>query len=306
MGSFKNLILIILIFLVVLISGCAKQVVKPVRICPGRETAQEALDALKAQARSIKPFKARGQCLAHFYEQVKDHQKEHKEEFTVRLWLSPPSRFRFWGDIAFNARGLDIGSNENEFWVAAKPKEIGNSFFWGKWSEQGKPGNLKLSPEILLEGFGMIDCNEQALWSLEKQGNSDVLVKKQDDLDSTGSPQVVTKKFYIERCDYRIERVEYFSDQGILTVVELGEYKQFFENMVLPTRIIIKNSLAGAKPSAAQRNDGSEDSFRIVLNDVQPFEATDNNRKIIFGRPEEPKGFEHIYRIVDGKAIEQQ
>jgi hypothetical protein len=284
-----------LIFLVMVINGCAPQIVKPEKICPGKVTAQEALDVLKAEVQKVRPFKAKGQCLARFYEQVKGHKKEHKEEFTVRLWLSPPSRLRFWADVAFNARGLDIGSNESEFWIAAKPKELGNSFFWGKWSEQSKSGNLRLSPDILLEGFGIVNPNGQTAWSLAKNGHFDVLIEKEGD--------AVLKKIYIERCYCRIERIEYFgstelaevSKQTKSAIVVLKGYKKFFDGVVLPAEINIKSF----------RNDGTEDTFRIVLNNVQPFEVTEDNWKVFFGRPDELKGFEHIYRVVDDKLIEQ-
>ena len=278
--------LLILLVMIVFFVGCAPQAVEQKKICPGKESVSESLQALSLQAEQIKSFKANGQCFARFYD---DNGKRKKEEFTIKLWLNPESEIRLFGDIAFNARGLDIGSNEDEFWVGAKPKEIGSSFYWGSWSEQKGQTLLMLGPKLLLEALGIVDYSEQQEWSLFNEKGFDVLTKQ------VGEKAV--KKVYISTCDYRTAKIEYFDDENKkAAVLELAKYKAFFDGVVIPKEI--KITIAGTE--------GKDDSFRIVLKKLKPFEFTEEKRAVFFSRPVQRKGFKHIYKIVSGELIEQQ
>jgi hypothetical protein len=279
-----NLTILLLMF--VSFAGCAPPQVKPKKICPGKQSVAEALQTLSSQTEQIKSFKANGQCFAKFYD---DNGKKKKEEFTIKLWLNPQSELRLFGDIAFNARGLDIGSNEDEFWVSAKPKEIGNSFYWGTWDEQKEQILLMLGPKLLLEALGIFDYSGQEDWSLSNEKGFDILIKK----DGTKA----IKKVYISTCDYRAAKIEYFDNENKpAAVLELSKYKAFFDDVIIPKEL--KITIAGAE--------GKNDSFRIVLRKLQPFEFTEEKQAVFFSRPEQPKGFKHVYKIVNGELIEQQ
>lgn len=281
----KPTVTLVLIILLA-VNGCAPSPVKPVKICPGKESVIESLQALSSHAKQIKSFKANGQCFARLYD---ERSKVHKEEFTIKLWLNPPNEMRLFGDIAFNARGLDIGSNESEFWMGAKPKEIGNSFYWGSWDEQRDEGLLALSPKVLLEAFGIVNYDRQQGWSLAKEKGFDVLTKREG--------EGVLKKIHIYNCDYRVRTIEYFNGaEKAAVVLELQKYNEFSDGIVLPKQI--KITTIG--------EEGEDDSFRIVLKSVRSYEFDEEKRLSFFGRPGEPKGFRHIYKIVDGKSVEQQ
>ena len=277
--------LIILLLIIVSFTGCATPPVKPKKICPGKQSVAEALQSLSSRVEQIKSFKANGQCFARFYD---DNGKRKKEEFTIKLWLNPQSEIRLFGDIAFNARGLDIGSNKDEFWIGAKPKEIGNSFYWGKWDQQENDAKVLINPKVLLEAVGLsgIDCSKT--WSLSREGGFDILTKR------TGS--VESRKVYIDTCDYLVRRIEYFNKGGQkVLAAELDRYKEVVEGFSFPRFIRIVNG--GSK---------SEDSVEITFN-LKPAKKTSFNEKqqaVLFGRPE-PRGFEHVYRIVGGKRLEQ-
>ncbi len=281
-----RVIFITLLLMVVSFAGCAPPPVKPKKICPGKQSAAEALQTLSSQAEQIKSFKANGQCFARFYD---DDGKRKKEEFTIKLWLNPESEIRLFGDIAFNARGLDIGSNEDEFWVGAKPKEIGSSFYWGSWNEQKEKTLLMLGPKLLLEALGIVDYSEQQDWSFSNEKGFDVITKQDG--------EKAVKKVYISTCDYRTAKIEYFDDENkTAAALELAKYKVFFDDVVIPKEI--KITIAGTE--------GKDDNFRIVVKKLQPFEFTEDKRTVFFSRPEQPKGFKNIYKIVNGELIEQQ
>ena len=267
---------------VIILTGCAPQVQRPIRICPGAESTIDSLSLLRMRTQNTVSLKANGQCLAKFY--VED--KLHKENFPVKLWFNPPCQIRLQGNVAFNARGIDLGSNEREFWLAMKPKEIGNSYFWGRWSEGTGLGELKISPKILLEAFGIIGVDGQESWSLSNDGGFDILTKR-------NSRGMIIKKVHIYNCDYRISKIEYFGDNGqAVVVMELGEYKDVCAGVLVPKVIKI----------ISFNGNGTEDSFRITLRSVK---AVEFNKKIFFNRPE-PRGFKHIYKIIDGEMVEQQ
>ena len=269
-----------------ILGGCAPPARKPVSICPGKESAAESLGLLRVYANDAKSIKANGKCLAKIYSEGKA--RPHKENFPVKLWFNPPSEIRLQGDVAFNPRGIDVGSNESEFWLTMKPKEIGNSYFWGEWSDGTGFGALKIGPDILLDAFGMAKVNEKMSWVLSNEGAYDVLTGRNE-------TDVVVKKIYIYNCDERIGKIEYFGNNGeVAVVLELDEYIDICKGVQVP-KIIKVVSFGGGD---------AEDSFKITLDSVRQKDFDEKLRKKLFTRPE-PRGFEHKYRIIKGQIIEQ-
>jgi hypothetical protein len=267
----------------IFLAGCVGPKIEKLAVCPGRGSLEDSLAALNNQAGQIKPFRASGQCFATVYE----NEKRHKEAFAVKLWFNPPSELRFFGDVAFNARGLDIGCNETEFWFAAKPKELGNSFSWGKWSEQ--KGSSGFVPKMLLDAFGKITINNLQDWSLSNQGTFDILTEQ--------SQGKIVKKFYIYCCDYRIRKIEYFDDEGNVSVVlEMKNYRGIFDGSLFPSELMLRDFYY----------EGKEDLIRVVLGTVKKYDYTTQKRAAFFERPTDLNGFEHIYRAADGGLIEQK
>ena len=284
---FNNKILVSVLILISL-AGCGPgmRMEKLTKVCPGKASSQQSLYELEMYANEAEPLKANGRCAIRFYEEG----KRQKKSFPVRIWYNPPSQLRLQGDVAFNPRGIVLGTNEDEYWLAMKPKEIGNSFFWGKWSEAGDSSGLKISPEKLLEAFGMIDIESTGQWSLENDGVYDVLVK-------TDAAENVLKKIYVYNCDYKVRKIEYFGKNSKLAgILEIGRYKQVSDSFAVPSIIKITSF----------NIDGTKDLFRINLRSVYPEKFSDKKIKAFFERPKELDRFKSVYRVVGDKLIEQR
>jgi hypothetical protein len=267
---------------ILILGGCAAQMEKKVRICPGKESVDELLSSLKVQLENAVPLKADGQCLLQYYAEDK---KPKKENFPVKIWVNPPVEIYMQGDVAFDPKGVILGSNEDEFWLAVRLKEV-SGYWWGRWSERNHPEKLMISPRLVLEALGAGAVGDEGNWSLSKEGVFDVLTKRE------GSDE--TKKIYINNCDYLVRRIEYFNGGRATVIVELDKYKEISKNFFVPGVVRIVNSAGGDK----------RDSVQITLSSVKPANFTDKQRKHLFIRPE-PQGFKNIYKIVDGNIAEQ-
>ena len=268
---------------ILILGGCAAQIQKPVRVCPGKESIAESLSSLRLQLENAVPLKANGQCLLQYYAEDK---KPKKENFPVKLWVNPPVEIYMQGDVAFDPKGIVLGSNEDEFWLAVRLKEV--SGYWrGRWSEESRPEKLMISPRLVLEALGIAAVGDIESWSLSNEGAFDVLTKQE------GGAK--TKKIYINTCDYLVRRIEYFSDDGKAGIVmELDKYKKVSGDFFVPSAIKIINRSGGNK----------ENSVQITLSSVKPANFTDKQRRRLFIRPQ-AQGFKHVYKIVDSNIIEQ-
>ena len=244
-------IFILFVFLV----GCGGPRIEKFNICPGKPTLNDSVTAMRTNAKVL-PFSAQGRCLATIY----DNNKKRKENFSVRLWFNPPKELRLFGEFPFNPRGLDIGSNEKDFWFAAKPRELGNSFAWGLWQEQ-QEFVADLGPKIILEAFGSITFDKDADWFLSNEGHFDILTLKTQDR--------IVKKIYIYSCDYRVRKIEYFYGKGSLSLVlELSNYSIRFDGCSFASQMLIR----------LLHTDRKEDSFKIIFKTVSAFEYTADKR----------------------------
>ena len=266
--------------LVLFFAGCAAQ---PMRNCPGKTAADEAIAVLKSRREKATPIRATGQCLLRYHAEG----KVRKENFPVKLWVNPPDEIYLQGDIAFDATGLVFGSNADEFWFWLKPKEV-SSYWSGVWSQAGIWNGLAFTPVIALEAFGSVDIR-QGDWTLNREGNLDLLTLRND-------RGVILQKIYIEPCDYVVTKMERFDESGdIYLKAEFADYEKTAEGFLTPSRIKI----------VAVSKKGGEDSADISLSSVKPTELLAQQRELLFVRPL-PRGFDHIYRVIDGKAVEQK
>jgi len=269
-----------LLLLVLFFAGCAAQ---PMRYCPGKTTVAEAIEVLKSRREKIAPIRATGQCLLQYHVEG----QVRKENFPVKLWVNPPSEIYLQGDVAFDATGLIFGSNADGFWFWLKPKEV-SSYWSGKWSQAGIWNGLAVSPVMALEAFGAVDIC-QGDWTLNRDGSLDLLVLHND-------RGVIIQKIYIEPCDYLVTKIERFDDSGdIYLKAEFAGYEKTAEGFLTPSRIKI----------VAVSEKGSEDSVEITLSSVKTTELNSQQRQRLFVRPL-PRGFNHIYQVIDGKAVEQE
>jgi len=270
--------------LLLIISGsCGPQIQQADRLCPGKGSAVEVLSILRFRSEDIAPLKASGQCHLQYY--TEDNNKPREENFLVKLWVNPPAEIYLQGDVAFDSKGILLGSNEDEFWLSMKPKEI-SSYWWGRWSEKTSLGKLTISPELLLEALGIAAADSEENWALSKEGDFDVLTKQ--------NGQTEIKKIYISNCDYLIRKIEYLNERQ--AVMELDEYKEVLKGFFVPGVIKIINRTG---------NSGREsESITFNLNSIKAARFTDIQRKVLFTRPQ-PRGFKHIYKIVGDSIVEQ-
>ena len=270
---------------VIILAGCAPPIRKPIGVCPGAESAVEALSSLRSRSRDIMPLKANGQCCLQYYAEGKPH----TENFPVKLWMNPPIQIYLQGDVAFEPKGITIGSNEQEFWLSIKPKKI-SSYWWGRWSEGDFSGRLMISPKLVLEALGIAEVGEKESWSLSNEEAFDVLTER----DGQG---VIIKKIYISKCDYLVSKIEYFDADGqAVAIMKLDEYEEVSEWFPVPNVIkIIKRGSDGAEGLV---------NITISLKSVKSMNFTEKALRRLFSRPK-PRGFKHIYKIVDGNMIEQ-
>lgn len=265
-----------------LIAGCGPVVTGPVRTCPPMGSAGEATAVLAERAGRAVPLRANGQCLLRYYVEG----KEHRENFAVKLWVNPPGEIYLQGDIAFDATGIVLGSNDEEFWFWIKPKQV-SRYWYGKWSQAGGAGEMIINPSLALEAFGMADTGG-GRWSLSSENDCDVLTK-------TNKRGVILKRIHISRCGYLVSEIEYFDDGGDLSArAEFDKYVDVGDGFFVPRMI---KMVTAAK-------DGGQDSARLTLDSVRPVLLNEKQRQRLFVRPQ-PQGFEHVYQIIDGHRVEQ-
>jgi hypothetical protein len=274
---------LIFVLAMLIFTGCAAQMKKEARVCPGKKSIDESLSSLRVRSENATPLKADGQCLLQYYDA---EGKPKRENFPVKLWVNPPVEIYMQGDVAFDPKGVAVGSNKDEFWLAVKLKEV-SSFWWGRWSEKEYPEKLLISPKLVLESLGAAAVGDEQEWALSNEGAFDVLTKQDDGIE--------TKKIYINNCDYLVRKIEYFGGNGrAAIIVELDKYKEISKNFFVPGVVRIVNLADGNKKNSAQ----------ITLSSVKSINFTAKQRGRLFVRPQ-PQGFKHIYKIVDGNIIEQ-
>jgi hypothetical protein len=171
-----------------------------------------------------------------------------------------------------------LGANEDEFWFSIRPKI--SSYWWGQRSQPDEAAGLIISPEILLEAFGITELGSEEDWLLTNDGPYDVLIKK--------TAAVTTKNIYISACNYRAGKIEYFDSSGRLAAaVELDRYRLIADGFWIPHRIRISNFAEQA---------GQPLKIAMKFTSVKPADFSDKQLKAFFTRPE-PKGFKNIYRV---------
>jgi hypothetical protein len=255
-------------------------------ICPGKGTVTDALATLQSQSQNIVPLRANGQCRLEYY--VEGKKKQQRENFEVKLWVNPPAEIYMQGDKALVPKAMVLGSNEREFWLSIRPKEI-STYWWGYWSEQDLSEGLVINPRTLLESLGIGEVETQQDWSLSNEGPYDIIAKKQDD--------VVIKKIYIYSCDYRVRRIEFFNRDGqAVAGAELDRYEEVSDGFFIPSLIKVT--------TYAQETGESSLSITLDLKSIKPATINEPQRNVLFKLPQ-VRGFTNVYRIVNGKWFKQ-
>jgi hypothetical protein len=294
---------------IVIFTGCAPEIQEPVEVVPGKESVAEALSVIKARSQNAVPLLAKGRCVLKYYD---EDRKECKESLPmVRVVVNPPVEIYLQGDATLVPKAIVLGSNEREFWLALRPKEI-STYWWGKWAQQDSSQELMINPRTVFEALGIMEINAEENWSLSNEGAFDVLTRREPPFllspapaspdasrgggqESTG---VVIKKIYIYSRDYLVKKIEYFDSNGqALAYTELGDYKEVSDGFSVPALIRI---------IAYGQNNGEESlSIALDLKSIGPKEITEGMQNFYFVRPQ-PRGFKHVLVNEGGKWIEQR
>jgi len=273
--------------LAALTAGCETPGTTQLPICPGKASAEDALAALSARAEQAVPLRVSGgQCRLTYYVPEDDGAKRHN--LPMQLWFHPPSQIYIQGAIAVDSKALIVGCNAKEFWLALRPKEV-SAYYWGQWDEAATVEGLVVSPQIVLEAFGIIVQHEgqadSGSWSLTSEGPYDVLTFE------NGSGQI-RKRVHIYTCDYLVRKIEYFDRQGkIAATAELDDYKPVTEGFLVPTKMLV----------TAVGPDGRADVAEITLASLKEKELSELARQKVFTRdPADLDRYEKVYRYEDG------
>jgi len=271
---------------ILILAGCESQIHQPINICPGKDSVADALAALKSQSQNVVPLRANGQCRLEYH--VEGKKKQQRENFNMKLWANPPVEIYLQGDKALVPKAIILGSNEREFWLSIRPKEI-STHWWGNWSEQDLSEGLVIDPRTLLESLGIGEVETQQDWSLSNEGTYDIISKRQQG--------VVIKKIYVHSCDYRVRRIEFFNRDGhVVAGAELDKYKEVSDGFFIPSLIKVT--------TYAQDTGESSFSITLELKSIKPATINEPRRNVLFKLPK-PRGFTNVYRIVNGKWFKQ-
>ena len=250
--------------------GCAP-VEKSDDICPAKYNVLEAMAVLSGRWVQAESFYANGQCL---WTGRDADGKARRENFPVKIWAEPPERFCLHGDILFDGRGMVAGANQEEFWLAIRPKEL-RGYLWGKQTtirQCTAKLPLPMNPRDILDALGMIrfeDDSANKNWRLTAENGYDILINSDDG-------QNILKKVYVNRCDYLVRKIEYFSTAGNLAVVtELDNYRTVTDGFEIPSVIKIRR--------LSENGDG--DAVKITLKSMKPKEFTEKQKSFLFSKP---------------------
>jgi hypothetical protein len=116
-----------------------------------------------------------------------DKKKPERHSLTILLRFDPPARIYLQGSLTAVPKAVVLGSNEEIFWLALRPKEI-SSYYSGRWQDVRDFEGLVMSPRIVLESVGIVSVPgaepNPALWKLENKGPYDILTQR----DESGRP----------------------------------------------------------------------------------------------------------------------
>ncbi|MEN8126212.1 MAG: hypothetical protein ABFR90_00235 [Planctomycetota bacterium] len=243
-------------------------------ICPGKASIEEAVRMIDLQRSNVQPLRASAECTFHYQNDKGKEKKQMVDPVTVRF--VPPYRIIFRGD-EFGEVGF--GANENQFWLRVKPEW--DSYWWGTRSQADQCAETMLiNPYNVIEALGVVEVT--ADWQLSHDKGYDILT-----LFAAGN--TLAKRVYVDACDYLVERIEYYDQEGFLKAsADLSRYTTGEDGIIVPSVI-----------EATYYRYGIKECFVVIkLKHVGSFFPTEKQRRLLFKRPERD-GFEHMYKLND-------
>lgn len=248
--------------LVILLCGCGPQT-KPVQrpVCPGKATLSEAIEALNLQRQNLQAFEATAEGVISYQKDGRDRDEPIRNGY---LTFIPPDKIFFKGEIVF--KEARFGTNEEEFWLRIKYDL--DTYWWGSRETAEKcASKLPFDPTGIAEAIGIVNVTDD--WELFYRDGYDILTLRRDGQ--------VSKRVYINACDYRAELLEYFGQAGQKTVsVELSDYNVDETGVMVPTTIL----------AATYNDEGLEaQAVRFTLKNIRPL-TPDRYKPKQFTRPD--------------------
>jgi hypothetical protein len=273
-------LLLVIFGAMVTLTGC-QPLQKKLEVCQGKPGLFDSLVVLEARGANVTGFLAKGRCSLQYHVDGKSY----KENLSITIAVNPPTDFYLRGDVSIVPKAVVAASNSEEFWLALRPKEI-STYWWGKWEQQENHYDLALSPRVMLEAFGIATIDVNDAWSLTNEGPYDILTKIDEQAKTT-------RKMYVYSCDYTVRVIEYYDEnEQVALVAELDKYKKVTEDFSVPTKITL------SRPGTGKQKDW----VKMTFTSVKSKDFTEKNLTNFQRRP--PRGFKHIYFIIDGEPIE--
>lgn len=174
------------------------------------------------------------------------------------------------------ANEVYFGSNENEFWVRIEPMD---SYWWGMREQMDSCSEtLFINPNNVTEAFGIVDVTTD--WKLTHNNGYDIL--------SLLDGKKLKKRVFVEPQKYRISRIQYFDDEGLLkAAMDLSDYSKERNGVIVPMRIEISSYVSGIR---------QHDRILIEVTHVTAWQPNDKDRQEAFKRPKRD-GYGHLYRL---------
>jgi hypothetical protein len=258
--------------LVILLCGCGPQT-KPIErpVCPGKASLPEAIAALDLQRQNLQAFRAGADGVISYQKDGKFRDEPIRDG---SLAFVPPDKVYFKGDIVF--KEARFGTNAEEFWLRIKYEM--DTYWWGsRRTAQQCAGQLLFDPAGIAEAIGIVNITDD--WELYYRDGYDILSLRRDGQ--------LSKRVYVNACDYRVELLEYFDSAGRKKVaIELDDYNVDESGIMVPTTI----------RAASYNDEGLEESIvRFDLKNIRPLPAQ-QQKPALFIRPG-PDGYGTVLRL---------
>ncbi len=268
----RNSIFIVLVIACLFWAGCQPTVTNGGKIiCPGKASIEEAVEYLSLQRTNAQPMIASADCTMSWRD---DKDSEKKEQVSGKMAYVPSGKIFYKGDKFGEIR---FGANETEFWLRIKPEV--DSYWWGEKSLADECNEMLLvNPAQIAEALGIVEVT--ADWRLDNHDGYDILSLHED--------EKLKKRVYVNTCDYRIEKIEYYDAYGMKKIsAELADYWANEDDPMVPTKISVSyfDSLGD-----------EESSVQIELKHIKPMSEKQKKNEDLFKRPGRD-GYEHMYRL---------
>ncbi|MBN1817567.1 MAG: hypothetical protein JW828_09400 [Sedimentisphaerales bacterium] len=251
--------------------------------CERLTSVEEAVSLFDQQRENRISLRSGGDCRIMWYDEKGG---KHEEKPSVKLFFCPPEKVFLIG-TGLIGEMLRLATNEQEFYLRIKPKEVSAYWFGRRNTLRDCSETMLINPESLLESLGLVRVDPT--WILTRDHDMDVLTKLHPD-------GKIAREIWIDCFSRQVRRMTYHSRTGQkLATVELTDYKTVGTAVDVPQHIEM----------TIHNTEQKQARVELKLSGVQPFEPNQKQREGLFERADS-SGFEHVYELTtDCRFIEQ-